>query len=90
MVARLFQAGPPLRPVRTPTAPPWALDTAVVLVIFLLFCLPDLSTGERDPPERAGRPHPPALAAQMLLLQAALVLPAAGGGAGPRWPRSTP
>jgi signal transduction histidine kinase len=51
----------------------WVLDAVVVLVIFLLFCLPDL-THDRDhsdaPITFTERPWP-----QMLLLQAGLLIP---------------
>jgi signal transduction histidine kinase len=71
VAARLFQAGRRLR--EWDAQHRWALDTAVVLVIFLLFCLPDLLF-ERDPSDApiafSERPVP-----QMLLLQAALLLP---------------
>ena len=51
----------------------WALDTAVVLAVFLMFCLPDL--GHDRPPPGAPvtftqRPLP-----EMLLLQAGLLIP---------------
>ncbi|MFI5911695.1 sensor histidine kinase [Dactylosporangium sp. NPDC051541] len=51
----------------------WALDTAGVLVLFLLFGLPDLSPGREHPDgpiTLTQRPVP-----QMLLLQAALLVP---------------
>ena len=69
--ARLTSAG---RRVRHWDAEhPWALNTAVVLVVFLLFCVPDLSH-DRDhgdgPIVLTDRPLVP-----MLLLQIALVAP---------------
>jgi signal transduction histidine kinase len=51
----------------------WALDALVVLVIFLMFCLPDLAH-DRDHPDApitfTARPWP-----QMLVLQAGLLIP---------------
>lgn len=69
--ARLFRAGRRLR--QGDAGHRWVLDTAVVLVLLLLFCLPDLGhhRGPSDSPITfTERPLP-----QMLLLQAALVLP---------------
>jgi signal transduction histidine kinase len=72
VAARLFRAGRRLR--QWDAGHRWVLDTAVVLVIFLLFGLPDLFAGSHDrsdaPITFAERPLP-----QMLLLQMALVLP---------------
>ncbi|MFI1994928.1 sensor histidine kinase [Actinoplanes sp. NPDC020271] len=71
LAARLFQAGRRLR--QWDADHRWALDTAVVLVCFLLFCVPDLAPdhGRPDAPiTLTVRPLP-----QMLLLQAALLLP---------------
>ncbi|GIF47266.1 signal transduction histidine kinase [Asanoa ferruginea] len=72
VVARMFDAGRRLR--QWDAGHPWALDTLVVLVIFLVFCLPGLlhDNGRRSdaPITLTQRPL-----AQMLLLQAALVLP---------------
>jgi signal transduction histidine kinase len=71
VAARLFQAGRRLR--QWDAGHRWVLDTAVVLVIFLLFCAPDLfhDRGRSDAPITfTERPLP-----QMLLLQGALVLP---------------
>jgi signal transduction histidine kinase len=50
----------------------WVLDTAVVLAVFLMFCLPDLAHQARPdgPIVFTQRPLP-----QMLLLQAALLIP---------------
>jgi signal transduction histidine kinase len=69
--AWLFRVGQRLR--RWDAAHGWALDGAVVLVIFLLFCLPDLwhDVGPSDAPVRiTQRPVP-----EMLLLQAGLLVP---------------
>ena len=68
---RLFRAGRRLR--QWDAGHRWALDTAVVLVIFLLFCAPGLHP-DHDPSD-----GPIALtqlpAVQMLLLQLALIVP---------------
>jgi signal transduction histidine kinase len=71
MTARLFQTGRRLR--QWDARHRWVLDTAGVLVIALLFCIPDLfhDRGRSDAPITfTERPL-----AQMVLLQAALVLP---------------
>lgn len=56
---------------------PWTLDTAVVVAVFLLFCVPDLMHGSGPHPD-----HTVALTrlpvAGMLALQAGLVLPLLG------------
>jgi signal transduction histidine kinase len=52
---------------------PWALDTTVVVVVFLLFCVPDIAHGG-GPPELAST-FQPLPRAGMLALQAGLVLP---------------
>jgi len=71
VVARLFQAGRRLR--QWDAGHRWALDTAVVLVIFMLFAAPDL---HHDNDHRGGAIHLTQLpAAQMLLLQLALIVP---------------
>jgi signal transduction histidine kinase len=53
---------------------PWVLDTIVVTVVFLLFCLPDLVRGDGGPPELVNAlsrlPKP-----ELLALQGGLVLP---------------
>ncbi|MEU3783095.1 sensor histidine kinase [Streptomyces sp900129855] len=76
LVARLGRAGQRLR--HADRAHPWVLDTTVVVLVFLLFCLPDLlhgGAGDGDAPRRFRlaftRLSPPA----MLALQAGLVLP---------------
>jgi signal transduction histidine kinase len=71
LTARLLRAGQRVR--QWDAAHRWALDTAVVLAVFLVFCLPDLI---RDP----GHPDPPILFTQhslpqILLLQAGLLIP---------------
>nr|BFE57257.1 sensor histidine kinase [Dactylosporangium thailandense] len=69
--AWLFRAGQRVR--QWDARHPWALDTAVVLVVFLVFCVPDLVPGRehRDSPLiLTQRPVP-----QMLLLQGALLVP---------------
>ncbi|MFF0156872.1 sensor histidine kinase [Streptomyces sp. NPDC005263] len=74
-VARLNRGGQRLRQVDR--AHPWALDTATVVVIVVMFCLPDVL------PERAGDDGPRKLnlmftelpLAATLALQAGLVLP---------------
>ncbi|MGQ4336471.1 sensor histidine kinase, partial [Streptomyces hayashii] len=76
LVARLSRGGQRLR--RADRAHPWVLDTAVVVLVFLMFCLPDLlhgGAGDGDAPRRFRlaftRLPPPA----MLALQVGLVLP---------------
>jgi signal transduction histidine kinase len=69
--ARLFGAG--RRQRQWDAGHRWALDTAVVLMVFLLFCVPDLlhhDSRSDSPIAFTERALP-----QMLLLQAALVLP---------------
>ncbi|KOV67654.1 sensor histidine kinase [Streptomyces sp. MMG1121] len=76
LVARMSRAGQRLR--QADRAHPWVLDTAVVVVVFLMFCLPDLlhgHAGDGDGPRRLRlvfRQLPPA---GMLALQLGLVLP---------------
>ncbi|MFB7996113.1 sensor histidine kinase [Streptomyces sp. NPDC056002] len=76
LVARLGRGGERLR--RADRARPWVLDTAVVVLVFLVCCLPDLlqgGAGGGDGPRRlrVAFIHLPALG--MLALQAGLVLP---------------
>jgi signal transduction histidine kinase len=52
---------------------PWVLDTAVVLVVVLLFCVPDLIHG--DVRRELADVFPPLPLANLLALQAGLVLP---------------
>jgi len=70
-VARLFRAGRRLR--QWDAGHRWGLDTAVVLVIFLMFGAPDLHHERGHPDGPIVLSHLPT--AQMLLLQLALVLP---------------
>ncbi|MEU1302159.1 sensor histidine kinase [Streptomyces shenzhenensis] len=76
LVGFFSRAGQRLR--RADRARPWVLDTAVVVVVFLMFCLPDLvspGSGDEDGPHRFRLvfAHPPV--AGVLALQAGLVLP---------------
>ncbi|MGV9354974.1 sensor histidine kinase [Streptomyces misionensis] len=76
LAARLGRAGRRLR--RADRARPWALDTALVAVVFLLFCLPDLLHGgvvDADGPRRFRLAFTRLPPAAMLALQAGLVLP---------------
>jgi signal transduction histidine kinase len=52
---------------------PWILDTAVVAVVLLLFCIPDLVHGEAPREHRITFTRPPVAAT--LVLQAGLLLP---------------
>ncbi|MFE9863931.1 sensor histidine kinase [Streptomyces sp. NPDC005506] len=76
LVARLSRGGQRLR--QADRAHSWVLDTTVVVLVFLMFCLPDLlhgGAGYGDGPRRfrlAFTLLPPAV---MLVLQAGLVLP---------------
>ncbi|MCF3178228.1 sensor histidine kinase [Streptomyces sioyaensis] len=72
LVARLTRAGQRLR--QADRARPWVLDTAVVVVIFLIFCLPDLGHGDGERHALAMKFTRPPVAG-MLALQAGLVLP---------------
>ncbi|MFH9867273.1 sensor histidine kinase [Streptomyces lydicus] len=72
LVARLTRDGQRLR--QADRARPWVLDTAVVVVIFLIFCLPDLRPWDGERHVLLMRfTRPPV--AEMLALQAGLVLP---------------
>ncbi|MGA9309113.1 MAG: sensor histidine kinase [Pseudonocardiaceae bacterium] len=75
LVAWLGRAGQCLRTADRDR--PWALDTAVVVAVFLLFCLPDLVHGGGPPSERTVALTRLPLAG-MLALQAGLVLPLLG------------
>ncbi|MEU6771784.1 histidine kinase [Streptomyces sp. NPDC046759] len=81
LVARLGRAGQRLR--HADRARPWVLDTAVVVLVFVLFCLPDLlhavgaigGDGDGDGPRRFRLAFTRLPAVGMLALQAGLVLP---------------
>ncbi|MDT0469640.1 sensor histidine kinase [Streptomyces sp. DSM 41699] len=81
LVARLGRAGQRLK--HADRARPWVLDTAVVILVFLLFGLPDLlhavgvigGDGDGDGPRRFRVAFTRLPVAGMLALQAGLVLP---------------
>ncbi|MET8168151.1 histidine kinase [Streptomyces sp. NPDC005329] len=78
LVARLSRGGQRLR--QADRTHPRVLDTAVVLLVFLLFCLPDLihdgaGDGDGDGPRRFRLVFTQLPVAGMLALQAGLVLP---------------
>jgi signal transduction histidine kinase len=81
LVARLGRAGQRLR--HADRARPWVLDTAVVVLVFLLFCLPDLlhavgvigGDDDGDGPRRFRLAFTRLPVAGILALQAGLVLP---------------
>ncbi|MGW2938077.1 sensor histidine kinase [Streptomyces sp. NPDC001156] len=79
LVARLGRAGQRLR--HADRARPWVLDTAVVVLVFLLFCLPDLLHavgvigGDGDGPRRFRVAFTRLPVAGIMALQAGLVLP---------------
>ncbi|MGW2894914.1 histidine kinase [Streptomyces sp. NPDC001212] len=77
LVARLGRAGQRLR--RADRARPWVLDAAVVVLVFLLFCLPDLlhtlGGEDGDAPRRFRMTFTRLPVVGMLALQAGLVLP---------------
>ncbi|MER5451563.1 sensor histidine kinase [Streptomyces sp. NPDC002766] len=78
LVARLARAGQRLR--QADRARPWALDTAVVVLVFALFCVPDLlrATGAvtgGDGPHRLRLALTDLPLPAMLAIQAGLVLP---------------
>ena len=71
LTARLLAVGQRLR--QWDAAHRWVLDTAVVLAVFLMFCLPDLTldrTHSDAPITLTQRPLP-----EMVLLQAGLLIP---------------
>ncbi|WP_393074333.1 sensor histidine kinase [Streptomyces sp. LN704] len=72
LFARLTRGGQWLR--QADRARPWVLDTVVVVLVFLMFCLADLVHGHDGRRELAARFTRPPLAG-MLALQAGLVLP---------------
>jgi signal transduction histidine kinase len=76
LVARFGRAGERLR--RADQARPWVLDTAVVVLVFLVSCLPDLlheGVGDGDGPRRFRLAFTQLPTVGMLALQAGLVLP---------------
>ncbi|MGW2639014.1 sensor histidine kinase [Streptomyces sp. NPDC001348] len=76
LVARLSRGGQRLR--QADRSHPWVLDTAVVALVFLMFCLPDLlhgGAGDGDGPRRFRLVFTQLPVAGMLALQAGLVLP---------------
>ncbi|WP_329219822.1 histidine kinase [Streptomyces sp. NBC_01485] len=78
LVARLSRGGRRLR--QADRTHPWVLDTAVVVLVFLLFCLPDLlhggmGDGDGDGPRRFRLAFTQLPVAGMLAFQAGLVLP---------------
>ncbi|MFF0095964.1 sensor histidine kinase [Streptomyces canus] len=76
LVARLSRGGQRLR--HADRTHPWVLDTAVVVLVFLMFCLPDLIHGgvdDGDSPRRFRLAFTHLPVAGMLALQAGLVLP---------------
>ncbi len=75
LVARLSRGGRRLR--HADRAHPWVLDTAVVVLLFLMFCLPDLlhDGDDGDGPRRIRLAFTQLPVAAMLALQAGLVLP---------------
>lgn len=74
LVARFSRAGRRLR--QADLAHPWMLDTALLVLVFLAFCLPDLLHGEDgDGPRRLRLAFARLPVAGMLALQAGLVVP---------------
>ncbi|MFE2212931.1 sensor histidine kinase [Streptomyces canus] len=76
LVARLSRGGQLLR--HADRTHPWVLDTAVVVLVFLMFCLPDLIHGgvdDGDGPRRFRLAFTQLPVAGMLALQVGLVLP---------------
>ncbi|MEU6405169.1 histidine kinase [Streptomyces sp. NPDC046985] len=76
LVARLSRAGQRLR--QADRARPWALDAAVVLLVFLMFCVPDLAHavgGDADRPRRFRSAFTRLPPAAMLAVQVGLTAP---------------
>ncbi|RVU18904.1 sensor histidine kinase [Streptomyces antnestii] len=76
LVARLSRGGQRLR--QADRTHPWVLDTTVVVLVFLTFCLPDLlhfGAGDADGPRRFRLAFTRLPFGGMLALQAGLVLP---------------
>ncbi|MFK4103890.1 sensor histidine kinase [Streptomyces sp. NPDC019531] len=78
LVARLTRGGQRLR--QADRTHPWVLDTAVVVLVFLMFCVPDLfhdgaGDGDGDGPRRLRLAFTQLPVAGMLAVQAGLVLP---------------
>ncbi|WP_371797206.1 sensor histidine kinase [Streptomyces sp. NBC_01718] len=76
LVARLSRGGQRLR--QADRAHSWVLDTTVVVLVFLMFCLPDLlhgGAGDGDGPRRFRLAFTLLPPAATLVLQAGLVLP---------------
>ncbi|WP_405826761.1 histidine kinase [Streptomyces sp. NBC_01390] len=76
LIARFSRGGQRLR--HADRAHPWVLDTAVVVLVFLMFCLPDLlqgGLGGGDAPRRFKLAFDQLSPAAMLALQSGLVLP---------------
>ncbi|MFD4526945.1 sensor histidine kinase [Streptomyces sp. NPDC058470] len=76
LVARLSRGGQRLR--QADRTHPWVLDTAVVVLVFLMFCLPDLFHGgvdDGDGPRRFRLAFTQLPVAGILAFQAGLVLP---------------
>ncbi|MEU0946196.1 sensor histidine kinase [Streptomyces canus] len=76
LVAQLSRSGQRLR--QADRTRPWVLDTVVVVLVFLMFCLPDLLRGgadDGDGPPRFRLAFTELPLAGMLALQAGLVLP---------------
>ena len=72
LVIRVGRVGQRLR--QADRARPWVLDTIVVVLVFVIFCLPDLLEHDNGPRELANV-FPPLPVAGMLSLQVGLVLP---------------
>ncbi|MFG2131873.1 sensor histidine kinase [Streptomyces sp. NPDC048751] len=76
LLARFSRGGQRLR--QADRARPWVLDTAVVVLVFLMFCLPDLlhgGAGDGDGPRRFRLALTRLPLTGMLFVQAGLVLP---------------